>query len=36
MEIELDTSGIVQTTTTQPSTWRAPRHVYFGKKAPME
>lgn len=32
MEIEIDTSNIQQAPATQSSSWRAPRHVYFGKK----
>jgi hypothetical protein len=32
MEIELDTSNIQQTPVTHTTSWRAPRHVYFGKK----
>lgn len=29
---EMDYSGIVEAPATQKSTWRAPRHVFFGKK----
>lgn len=32
--MEIDYSGIKEVQTVTPSTWRPPRHVYFGKKDP--
>ena len=32
--MEIDFSAIPQQTTSTPSTWKPPRHVYFGPKDP--
>jgi hypothetical protein len=32
--MEIDYSAVPQPIVTKPSTWKAPRHVFFGKKDP--